>query len=65
MDYSKDLTQEELEDFHKVIQELPADEKTQNNTIKYYNLYKLASGGVSSDKILTSMKCAFFIAEKS
>jgi ureidoglycolate hydrolase len=65
MDFSKDLTKEEFEDFNKVIQELPADERTQNNTIKYYNLYKLASGGVTSDKILTTMKCAFFIAEKS
>jgi hypothetical protein len=65
MDYSKGLTKEELDDFNKVLHELPADEKTQSNTLKYYTEYKSASGGVSSDKILTAMKCAFFIAEKS
>ena len=65
MDYSKGLTKEELDDFNRVLQELPADEKIQSNTLKYYSEYKSGSSGVSSDKILTAMKCAFFIAEKS
>ena len=65
MDYSNTLSKEELQEFNRVFQELPADEKTKNSCLKYYNQYKSASGTVPSDKILTAMKCAFFVAEKS
>lgn len=65
MDYSKALTKEELEEFNKALIELPTDEKTQANCLKYYSDYKSASGSVSPDKIPTAMKCAIFIAEKS
>lgn len=65
MDYSKALTKEELEEFNRVLNQLPTDEKTQTNCLKYYHDYKSASGSISPDKVPTAMKCAFFIAEKS
>ena len=65
MDYSKALTKEELDEFNRILHTLPVDEKTQANSLKYYNDYKSASGAIPADKISTAMKCAFFIAEKS
>ena len=65
MDYSKALSKEELEEYNRVLSTQPADDKTRDACLRYYADFKAASGPVSPDKISTTIKCAFFVAEKT